>query len=169
MVDFDKLVKKNKHIDPNNLLALFESLDRKASHIDLRPAQRDALELLTDRRADRDIVLKMSTGSGKTVAGLVYLLSFMEEFKQVSGPLMKSAVQRKGASIGKRGSNIGKVLGLIRRSGKQLKDKVDPVLILEKKLKGEKEQLDKIKEEVIQEINIIVEESLTQLKGGDSK
>ena len=82
MVDFHKLVNKKKHIDTNNLLLLFESLDRKASHIDLRLAQQDALKMLSDLRATRDLVLKMSTGSGKTTVALVYLFSFMEESKQ---------------------------------------------------------------------------------------
>lgn len=82
MVDFHKLVSKEKHIDIKDLLLLFESLDRKASHIELRPAQQDALKQLSDHRSARDLVLKMSTGSGKTTVGLVYLLSFMEEFKQ---------------------------------------------------------------------------------------
>jgi len=82
MVDFHKLVNKKKTIDTRNLLALFESLDRKASHIELRLAQQDALKLLSERRDTRDLVLKMSTGSGKTAAGLIYLFSFMEEFKQ---------------------------------------------------------------------------------------
>jgi len=82
MVDFHKLVNKRKTIDTHNLLALFESLDRKASHIELRLAQQDALKLLSERRDIRDLVLKMSTGSGKTAAALIYLSSFMYEFKQ---------------------------------------------------------------------------------------
>lgn len=82
MVDFHKLVNKKKAIDTRNLHSLFESLDRKASHIELRPAQQDALKLLSERRDTRDLILKMSTGSGKTAVGLVYLYSFMEQFKQ---------------------------------------------------------------------------------------
>ena len=82
MVDFHKLVNRRKAADTSNLPALFESLDRKASHIELRLAQRDALKMLSDRRDTRDLVLKMSTGSGKTTAGLIYLFSFMDEFKQ---------------------------------------------------------------------------------------
>ena len=49
MVDFHKLVNKKKTIDTRNLLAMFESLDRKASHIELRLAQQDALKLLSER------------------------------------------------------------------------------------------------------------------------
>ena len=94
--------------------------------------------------------------------------NFMEEFKEVSGPLMKSAAKRKGASVGKRANNIGKVLGLIRRSGKQLKEKFDPVIILEKKNKDKKEELNTIKEELTLEIEAVIEESLQLSNGGGS-
>ena len=82
MVDFDKLVNKRKSIDTRDLPVLFDSLDRKASHIEPRLAQRDALKQLSQRRDTRDLVLKMSTGSGKTAVGLIYLFSFMDESKQ---------------------------------------------------------------------------------------
>jgi len=95
--------------------------------------------------------------------------NFMEEFKEVSGPLMKSAAKRKGASVGKRANNIGKVLGLIRRSGKQLKEKFDPIIILEKKMKDKKEELSTIKKEITLEIESVIKESLKLSNGGDSK
>lgn len=82
MVDFKKLVSKKHNIDTTNLIALFESLDRQTSHIELRSVQQEALELLTTRRIERDLILKISTGAGKTTIGLLYLWSFMEEKKQ---------------------------------------------------------------------------------------
>ena len=82
MVDFKKHIRKKQDINITNLLMLFESLDRQASHIDLRPAQDDALRLLSERRTERDLILKISTGTGKTAAGLLYLLSFMTELKR---------------------------------------------------------------------------------------
>lgn len=82
MVDFKKLVKKKRDIDFRNLIALFESLDRQTSHIEMRPVQLEALQLLSDRRNERDIVLKISTGTGKTAVGLLYLLCFMEELRK---------------------------------------------------------------------------------------
>lgn len=79
MVDFKKLVKKEKTVDWNNLIKVFESLDRQTSHIDLRPVQLQALELLSKKRTDRDIILKISTGAGKTSTALLFLLSHMGE------------------------------------------------------------------------------------------
>lgn len=82
MVDFKKLVKNKRDIDFRNLTALFESLDRQTSHIEMRPVQLEALQLLSDRRSQRDIILKISTGTGKTAVALLYLLSFMEELRE---------------------------------------------------------------------------------------
>ena len=79
MVNFRDLVKKTRTVDVTNLVDLFNSLDRQASHTELRPAQEQALRSLTERRAERDLILKISTGAGKTAAGLLYLQSFMEE------------------------------------------------------------------------------------------
>jgi len=82
MVDFKKLIKETRNTDLGDLIAVFDSLDRRTSHTDLRPAQEEALQLLSARREDRDIVLKISTGAGKTAAGLLWLFSFMEEYKE---------------------------------------------------------------------------------------
>ncbi len=73
MVDFKRLVKKKQPVDVANLTKLFESLDRHASHTDLRPAQKEALQLVQQRRTDKDLVLKISTGAGKTTVALLYL------------------------------------------------------------------------------------------------
>lgn len=65
--------------NPTDLYALYYSLDRKGSHVDPRPPQTEALNELTKRRDSRDLVLKMSTGYGKTTVALVYLWSHMIE------------------------------------------------------------------------------------------
>ncbi|MDA2938389.1 DEAD/DEAH box helicase family protein [Acidobacteria bacterium AH-259-A15] len=82
MVKFRKLVKKARPVDAKDLVALFESRDRHTSHTELRPAQRQALEALTDRRTERDLILKVSTGAGKTAVGLVYLQSHMQQRRE---------------------------------------------------------------------------------------
>lgn len=79
MVEFKRHVKKKRSVDVKDLPRLFESLDRKTSHTELRPAQAQALEELKKRRSDRDLILKISTGAGKTGVGLLWLLSHMEE------------------------------------------------------------------------------------------
>lgn len=71
-MDFTKLGKTRKSSDPGTLLELFDQLDRKASHNSLRPVQIEALSGLQTQIAEHDVLLKVSTGSGKTVVGLVF-------------------------------------------------------------------------------------------------
>jgi hypothetical protein len=92
MINFKNLVKQERAVDPTKLLDLFNSLDRHASHIELRPVQQEALELLTHRRNERDLVLKISTGAGKTLVGLIYILSHMEE-KEEPGVYLCPTIQ----------------------------------------------------------------------------
>ena len=82
MVKFGKFIKDKKPTDTSDFVKLFASLDRQASHTDLRPAQRSVLKLLGPRRSEHDLVLKISTGAGKTAVGLLYLYSFLEERKE---------------------------------------------------------------------------------------
>ncbi|MGA2172547.1 MAG: DEAD/DEAH box helicase [Sedimentisphaerales bacterium] len=82
MVDFRKHVSKKRDIDFTNLVSLFDSIDRQTSHIELRTVQQEALRILSERRLERDLILKISTGAGKTTVGLLYLWSFMEEKRQ---------------------------------------------------------------------------------------
>jgi hypothetical protein len=79
MVKFRDLVTPKRSADLGNLVRLFQSFDREASHTELRPAQAEALEKLSARRSDHDVVLKISTGAGKTAVGLTYLQSHMDE------------------------------------------------------------------------------------------
>jgi len=82
MVDFRKLIKTKVKKDVENLIELFNTLDRQTSHIELRTIQQEALRMLSDRRNEHDLILKLSTGTGKTTIGLLYLYSFMEELKR---------------------------------------------------------------------------------------
>ena len=82
MVDFGKLVGRAPQVAVTDPVKLFASLDRKGSHTTLRPAQVQALELLHQRRAERDHVLKLGTGVGKSSVALLYLKSYMVETKR---------------------------------------------------------------------------------------
>ena len=82
MVDFSKLVGKKRVVDVSDPIRLFDSLDRQASHTTLRPLQHEVLEEIRKRRNERDIILKMSTGAGKTTVALLYLKSHMAEKKR---------------------------------------------------------------------------------------
>ena len=72
MINFGKLGKSKIASLPGTLVELFEQLDRKATHQILRPVQAEALIALNEQCDDRDVILKVSTGSGKTLVGLVY-------------------------------------------------------------------------------------------------
>lgn len=82
MVKFGDLVKKKRTVEFQDLQTLFESLDRQSSHTELRPAQQQALQILTKRRDEKDLILKISTGAGKTAVALLYLQSHMEEAEE---------------------------------------------------------------------------------------
>lgn len=85
MLDFSKFTTSATHADTFDLPEIFERLDRKSSHTEPRAAQREAMELLTARHAERDLVLKISTGAGKTTVGLLYLYAHMRRAK---GPVV---------------------------------------------------------------------------------
>jgi len=82
MVNFKKLIQSSTSVDIKNLKALFEDLERQASHLELRVVQEEALSMLSNSRDAKDIILKINTGSGKTLVGLLYLLSFMKECQE---------------------------------------------------------------------------------------
>lgn len=80
MVDFKKRLSKKpteKSIDP---IELYERLDRASDKGPLRPIQKGVLEEWhKSRRSSRDIILKLNTGQGKTLVGLLMLQSKLNE------------------------------------------------------------------------------------------
>ena len=82
MVDFGKFINKEKKIDTKNLKTLFESLDRESSHLEPRRIQDEIFSMLTNRRNENNLILKASTGSGKTAIALTYLYSHMKEKRE---------------------------------------------------------------------------------------
>src|ERR1051325_3676372 len=71
-INFGKLSKSKAGSLPNKLSELFDQLDRKQTHQILRPVQTEALNQLDQQLDQKDVVIKLSTGSGKTIVGLVY-------------------------------------------------------------------------------------------------
>ncbi len=82
MVEFRRLVRSKRATGVADLVSLFESLDRQTTHTELRPVQSQALTELSKRHDDHDVVLKISTGAGKTAVGLLYLASYMEQHEE---------------------------------------------------------------------------------------
>lgn len=80
MVDFSKMLTEDDSPEPTNPADIFHSLPRSDTKFDyLRDVQGEVLKAWHDRRSDRDIVIKMNTGSGKTLVGLLMLQSLLNE------------------------------------------------------------------------------------------
>ncbi len=80
MVDFGKHTKKRGAERQTNPVELYERLDRLSDTGPLRPAQEYVLtEWHMNRRDDRDLIVKLHTGQGKTIVGLLMLLSRLNE------------------------------------------------------------------------------------------
>lgn len=82
MVDFKKRLSSTRTetvIDP---VALYETLDRAHDKGPLRPAQTAVLrEWFDSRRSVRDVIVKLHTGQGKTLIGLLMLQARLNEDK----------------------------------------------------------------------------------------
>jgi len=80
MVDFKKRIAKGQAIAAVNPLELYESLDRASDKGPLRDAQSAVLrEWHSRRRSQRDVIVKLHTGQGKTLIGLLILQSKLNE------------------------------------------------------------------------------------------
>ena len=105
MVNFDALNLQSKQPSIVEPRQLFQTLQRDSQFEYLRDVQADVLGEWHERRADRDLVIKMNTGSGKTLVGLVLLWSKLKEGK---GPALylcpnlhlESQVKREAENLG---------------------------------------------------------------------
>ena len=83
MVDFKKKLGLKSIEKKVNPVEIYDVLDRKSETSDLRPVQK---EILTDwwlhRKEDKDLILKLHTGQGKTLIGLLMLQSKLNEKKE---------------------------------------------------------------------------------------
>lgn len=81
MINFGSLAKSAGGDIPATLEDLFKQLDRKATHTGLRTAQLAALSALDSQLNHQDVIMKLSTGSGKTVLGLLYAEMMRRKYK----------------------------------------------------------------------------------------
>lgn len=80
MVDFRKKLGGSLGKQPLDPLDIYERLDRESDKGPLRPAQDAVLKNWhTTRRADKDVIVKLHTGQGKTLIGLLILQSKLNE------------------------------------------------------------------------------------------
>lgn len=76
MIDFNKMMKLAQTTVLTNPLEIYKNLDLTASVSELRPAQEEVLtKWYKDLYEQKDIILKLHTGEGKTLVGLLMLLS----------------------------------------------------------------------------------------------
>lgn len=81
MINFGSLAKTSGGEIPATLEDLFKQLDRKATHTGLRAAQLAAMSALDSQLNQQDVIIKLSTGSGKTVIGLLYAEMMRRKYK----------------------------------------------------------------------------------------
>ena len=79
MVDFKKLAASKSKPKPNNPRDIFNSLPKPPGINDLYASQAEVLDAWFPRRTDRDIVIKLHTGGGKTLVALLMAQSVMNE------------------------------------------------------------------------------------------
>ena len=76
MIDFTKRIKKEIETRKVNPIELYEDLDRSSQTGPLRPVQESVLkEWYFNQREKRDLIIKLHTGEGKTLIGLLILQS----------------------------------------------------------------------------------------------
>lgn len=76
MVDFKKRLGKSKIEKKTNPIDIYDSLDRRSETGPLRPAQEYILsEWFEKRKTDENLIVKLHTGEGKTLIGLLILQS----------------------------------------------------------------------------------------------
>lgn len=83
MIDFSKRLSGKKVVAVTDPVKLYETLDRAHDKGPLRPAQTAVLNEWSDaRKDDRDVIVKLHTGQGKTLVGLLMLQARLNEKKE---------------------------------------------------------------------------------------
>lgn len=82
MVDFAKLKTLKNKAAPTDPLEIFRRLPKPSGINDLYTSQAEVLETWYKRRAQSDVVLKLHTGGGKTLVGLLMAQSTVNETKE---------------------------------------------------------------------------------------
>lgn len=76
MIDFTKKIRQTAILKKTNPIEIYDDLDRTSTAGPLRPSQIDVLsEWYEHKKNSKDIIIKLHTGEGKTLIGLLILLS----------------------------------------------------------------------------------------------
>lgn len=82
MVDFTKLRSERKQPAPTDPASIFQRLPKPPHINDLWDSQAKALAAWNERRKEKDLVIKLNTGGGKTLVGLLIGQSLLNEFRE---------------------------------------------------------------------------------------
>lgn len=78
MIDFNKILKEGKEDKKIDPIELYSTLDTKSIVGPLRPIQSTLLtQWYTEHKNDKDLIIKLHTGEGKTLIGLLILQSII--------------------------------------------------------------------------------------------
>ncbi len=85
MIDFSKKLTNPPKAKKINPVEIYDSLDRESATGPLRPVQKRILDKwFSEKRSEKDLIVKLHTGAGKTLIGLLMVLSSMNENKKPS-------------------------------------------------------------------------------------
>lgn len=82
VADFKKLSAARPQEAPTDPFRIFQRLPKPPHINDLWESQSEALKLWAKRRAERDLVIKLNTGGGKTLVGLLIGQALLNEFRK---------------------------------------------------------------------------------------
>lgn len=82
MVDFNKLRSQSQRAAPIDPLEIFRRMPKPQGINDLYTSQAEVLEAWFKRKDERDTVVKLHTGGGKTLVGLLMAQSTLNELKE---------------------------------------------------------------------------------------
>ena len=82
MVDFNKLRSQSQRPAPIDPLEIFRRMPKPQGINDLYTSQAEVLEAWFKRKDERDTVVKLHTGGGKTLVGLLIAQSTLNDLKE---------------------------------------------------------------------------------------
>lgn len=78
MIDFNKIIKASTTPKATDPIVIYSALDRISVAGPLRPVQSDILSKWYEKyRSKKDLILKLHTGAGKTLIGLLMAMSYL--------------------------------------------------------------------------------------------